>query len=211
MQSWLMENLPVQYPGNMHMPHLVSKQIWAHLFIHYWQMLTEGKLKSYMCLTRSWHHQVNFREHQSIPKEARSAEMLCGWLGNTTGSLAFLCSRKCGPYSWVSFCYIHLFNLLKSHVERRISSECFYTFTVAGKYISLKFTCSIYPSHFESGLLKGKFTAWHQEWKNRKKNPYWHIKLDMFAGPPEIAITVLQLLWTDYREKHWLLPGNSTC
>lgn len=47
--------------------------------------------------------------------------------------------------------------------------------------------------------------------KNWEKNPYWHIKLNMFAGPPETAITLLQPLWTDYSRKHWLLPGNSTC
>lgn len=164
-----------------------------------------------MCLTSGWHHWVNTREHQSIPKEARRDEMLHCWQGGNMVSLAFICSSKWGPYRWVSFCYIHFFFLTCWKVMWRTSSECFYTFTVAEKYISLRSTCSIYPSHFESGLLKGKFTAWHQEWKNRQKNPYWHIKLDMFAGPPEIAITVLQLLWMDYGEEHWLLPGNSTC
>lgn len=206
-----MENPPVEYPVNTLTPHLILEQIRAHLFPHNWQMLTEGRLKSYMCLTSSWHHQVSLREHQNIPKEARRTERLHCWRGDTMASLAFICSSNCGSRSWVSDCYIHLFNLLKSHVERRTSSQCFYTFTVAGENISLKSTCSIYPSHFESGLLKGKFTAWHQEWKNREKNPYWHIKLDMFAGPPEIAITLLQLLWMDYSRKHWLLPGNSTC
>lgn len=46
MQNLLVKSLPVESPVNMHMPHLVSEQIWAHLFIHYRQMLTEGKLKA---------------------------------------------------------------------------------------------------------------------------------------------------------------------
>lgn len=206
-----MEKPPVEYPVNTLAPHLISEQIRAHLFLCYWQMFTEGRLKSYMCLTSSWDHRVRIREHQNIPKEARKSETLHCWQGDATVSLAFICSSNCGPRRWVSACYTHLFNLLKSHVERRTSSECFYTFTVAGKNISLKSTCSMYASHFESGLLKGKFTAWHWEWKNREKNPYWHIKLDMSAGPPETAITLLHLLRTDYGRKHWVLPGNSTC
>lgn len=208
-ENLLVENLPVEYPANTLNSTSDMGQIWAYLLLHRWQMFTKGRLKSYICLISSW-YQVSIREHQNIPKEVKRTETLPCWQSDTLGSLAFICSSNCGSRSSVSVCYIHLFNLLK-YVERRTSSECFYTFTVAGKNISLKTTCSIYPSHFESGLLKGKFTTWHWEWKNRKKNPSWHIKLDMFAGPPEIAIILLQLLWMDYSRKHWLLPGNFTC
>lgn len=46
MQNLPVKSLPMESPVNMHTPHLVSEQIWAHLFIHYQQMLTEGRLKA---------------------------------------------------------------------------------------------------------------------------------------------------------------------
>lgn len=211
MQNLLVKSLPVESPVNMHMPHLVSEQIWAHLFIHYRQMLTEGKLKA-TCVSPAVDITESTQENtRASPKKPEGMKRCIA--GEEAPWSAWHLSvpvneDRIGEYLSATYIY---FNLLKSHVEKRTNSECFYTFTVAGKYVSLRSTCSIYPSHFASGLLKGKFTAWHQEWKNRQKNPYWHIKLDMFAGPPEIAITVLQLLWMDYGEKHWLLPGNSTC
>lgn len=172
-ENLLGENPPVEYLANTLTPDLISEQIWVHLFLHYWQMFTEGRLKRNMCLTSRCYHQVSIRGHQNIPKETRRTETLHCWWGNTMASLVFNCTSNCGSCSWISVCCIHLFNLLKSHVERT-SSECFYTFTVAGKNISLKSTCSIYPSHFEPGLLKGKFSAWHWEWKNREKSLLTH-------------------------------------
>lgn len=52
-ENLLVEKPPVEYPVNTLAPHLISEQIRAHLFLCYWQMFTEGRLKSYMCLTSS--------------------------------------------------------------------------------------------------------------------------------------------------------------
>lgn len=52
-ENLLVENPPVEYPLNTLTPHLISEQTRAHLFLHYWQMFTGGRLKSYTCLTSS--------------------------------------------------------------------------------------------------------------------------------------------------------------
>lgn len=88
-----------EYPVNTLTPHLNSEQIWAHLFLHYWQMSTKEGLKGCMCLT-SWYHWLSIREYQNIPKVRRTETLHC-WQGDTTVSSAFICSSDCGTWSWV--------------------------------------------------------------------------------------------------------------